>query len=95
MLQIYCPYCEEHRQECEFHFKGQAHIKRPEDPDNCDDKTWGDYLYFRENVRGVHDEMWVHALGCRKFFNITRNTVTYEIHGAYKLGKTPIKEGEQ
>jgi sarcosine oxidase subunit delta len=43
----------------------------------------------------VHDEMWVHALGCRKFFNVTRNTVTYEIHGAYKLGKTPIKEGEQ
>lgn len=95
MLQIFCPYCGEHREEDEFHFKGQAHIKRPADPDSCDDKQWGDYLYFRKNIRGLHHEMWVHALGCRKFFNVARDTVTYKIHGSYTLDDTPALGGDQ
>ena len=89
MLRILCPHCGEHREEKEFHFKGQAHITRPNDPDTCDDKTWGDYLYFRKNIRGIHHEMWVHTLGCRKFFNVTRDTLTYEVHESYKIGEAP------
>lgn len=89
MFYIYCPHCGEHREEEEFHPKGQAHIVRPLDPDNCTDKEWGEYLYFRKNPRGLHHEMWVHAAGCRKFFNITRNTVTYEIKEVYKIGEQP------
>lgn len=89
MFLIYCPHCQEHREEEEFHAKGQAHLARPADPDQCDDRTWGEYLYFRQNPRGLHHELWVHAAGCRKFFNITRDTQNYEIKETYKMGETP------
>ncbi len=89
MFLIYCPYCEEHREEEEFHPKGQAHIARPEDPEACSDEQWGDYLFFRDNPRGIHHELWVHAVGCRKFFNITRNTVSYAILETYRMGEPP------
>ena len=56
MLQLFCPHCGEHREEEEFHYKGQAHIARPTDPDGCSDQEWGEYLYFRKNPRGIHHE---------------------------------------
>jgi len=87
MFLIYCPYCEEHREEEEFHASGQAHLARPVDADACTDKEWGDFLYFRKNPRGLHQELWQHSAGCRKFFNITRNTVSYEILETYKVGE--------
>ncbi|MGO2391456.1 sarcosine oxidase subunit delta [Halomonas sp. AOP12-C2-37] len=89
MFYILCPYCKEHREEEEFHARGQAHLMRPSDPDNTNDEEWGDYLFFRNNPRGIHHEMWVHSVGCRKFFNITRNTVTYEILETYPMGEQP------
>ena len=89
MFYISCPYCGEHREEEEFHPKGQAHIERPKEPEACGDEEWGNYLFFRDNPRGVHHEMWVHAVGCRKFFNITRHTVSYEILETYKMGEQP------
>ncbi len=89
MLHIFCPHCAEYREEEEFHAKGQAHIPRPLDPEALSDKEWGEYLYFRKNPRGIHHELWVHAAGCRKFFNMTRDTVTYEIHETYKIGEKP------
>jgi sarcosine oxidase subunit delta len=94
MFQIYCPYCEEHREEEEFHPKGQAHLARPADPENCSDEEWGDYLFFRDNPRGIHHELWVHAVGCRKFFNITRHTVSYEILETYRMGESPAVTAE-
>ncbi len=89
MFYIYCPYCGEHREEEEFHAKGQAHLSRPENPDECSDEEWGNYLYFRTNPRGLHHEIWVHATGCRKFFNVTRDTQTYEIKETYRMGEAP------
>ncbi|WP_027960686.1 sarcosine oxidase subunit delta [Halomonas halodenitrificans] len=89
MFYIHCPYCDEYRDEEEFHPKGQAHIARPEDPETCSDEEWGDYLFFRDNPRGIHHELWVHAIGCRKFFNITRNSASYEILETYRMGERP------
>ncbi|SDH23861.1 sarcosine oxidase subunit delta [Vibrio xiamenensis] len=89
MLLIYCPHCGEFREEEEFSPKGQAHIARPADPDGCSDEEWGKYMYFRSNPRGLHHEMWVHSAGCRKFFNMTRDTQTYEIKEVYKIGEQP------
>jgi sarcosine oxidase subunit delta len=77
------------REEEEFHAQGQAHIARPVDPDNCSDKEWGEFLYYRKNPKGLHEEMWYHSAGCRKFFNVTRNTATYEIKRVYKMGEKP------
>ncbi|WP_017348143.1 sarcosine oxidase subunit delta [Pantoea sp. A4] len=89
MFHIYCPCCGEYREEEEFHAKGQAHIERPKSPENCSDEEWGNYLFFRKNPRGIHHELWVHAAGCRKYFNMTRNTQTYEILETYKIGEQP------
>lgn len=89
MFYIFCPHCEERREEEEFHPRGQAHLVRPQDPDATSDEAWGDYLFFRDNPRGIHHELWVHSVGCRKFFNITRNTVTYEILETYPIGERP------
>jgi len=92
MFSIYCPYCKEHREEDEFHAAGQAHINRPINADNCSDKEWGEFLFFRENNRGLHREMWLHAVGCRKYFNVLRDTVSYEIKQVYKIGQTLPQE---
>jgi len=88
MFLIHCPYCDESRAEEEFHAAGQAHILRPSDPATCSDAQWGDYLYFRDNPRGLHRELWVHAAGCRKHFNIARDTASYEILGTYRIGES-------
>ncbi len=85
MLRIYCPHCAEYRDEEEFHYAGQAHITRPVEPDACTDKEWGLYLHFRKNPRGLHHEMWLHAAGCRKFLNVIRDTLSYEIKASYEI----------
>ena len=86
MFLIHCPYCQEHREEEEFHAAGQAHLPRPAEPDASSDEQWAQYLYFRKNPRGEHRELWVHAAGCGKYFNVARNTQTYEIYATYKTG---------
>jgi len=89
MLLIHCPYCEERREEEEFTPVGQAHISRPLNPDELSDEQWAHYLFFRINPRGLHHELWLHGHGCRKYFNMTRDTVTYEIMATYKMGQQP------
>jgi len=42
MFHIYCPHCGEHREEEEFHVKGQAHIARPLDPEALSDEGVGE-----------------------------------------------------
>ena len=58
MHHIYCPYCEEMREEEEYSYTGEAHIERPKAPASIADEAWGDYLFFRANPRGIHHEMW-------------------------------------
>ena len=89
MLHIFCPHCGELRSEEEVHGSGQAHIPRPLDPASCTDEEWGDYMFFRDNPRGLHHELWIHAAGCRQYFNATRDTVTYEILETYLIGTKP------
>lgn len=94
MLHIYCPHCREYREEEEFRPKGEAHIVRPADPETASDEAWGDYLFFRRNPRGVHHEQWLHVAGCRKFFNVTRDTVSYRILQTRLPGAAPDGGGQ-
>jgi len=89
MHHIYCPYCEEIREEEEYSYTGEAHIERPKDPASISDEVWGNYMFFRSNPRGIHHEMWYHAAGCRRYFNATRDTHSYQIHETYKMGELP------
>ncbi len=95
MLLIFCPYCQEHRSEEEFHPQGEAHIKRPENPRSCSDEEWGSYLYFRKNPRGSHAEMWRHSLGCGRFFNVIRDTETYVIAKTYPIEEQSCNSADQ
>ncbi len=86
MLLITCPWCGP-RAESEFSCGGEAHIVRPKDPDTLSDAEWADYLYFRKNPKGRHLEQWVHTYGCRRWFNVERDTVSYRITHIYKPGE--------
>ena len=84
MLLIECPWCGE-REQTEFSYHGEAHIVRPATPDSLSDDEWANYLFFRKNPKGVHYERWMHAFGCRRYFNMARHTVSGEIYGTYRM----------
>ncbi|ASN21914.1 sarcosine oxidase subunit delta [Arthrobacter sp. YN] len=86
MLLISCPNCGP-RDETEFHYGGQAHVAYPESPNDLTDREWAEYLFYRENTKGTFAERWVHSTGCRQWFNMLRDTVSYEIHSIYGMGQ--------
>ena len=88
MLVIPCPSCGE-REETEFSYGGEAHIARPEAPEELSDREWAEYVFMRSNTKGMFLERWMHAHGCRRWFNVARDTVTYKVHAVYKMGEKP------
>ena len=84
MLIIECPWCGE-RDESEFSYAGEAHINRPLETEKLSDEEWSNYLFMRKNPKGLHREQWNHAAGCRRYFNIESDTVSYRISGSYKI----------
>lgn len=88
MFVIHCPWCGD-RPETEFHYGGEAHIARPEKPEELTDQEWADFLFMRTNPKGWHRERWSHRSGCRRWFNVMRNTHTNEIAGSYRIGEMP------
>lgn len=90
MLRIDCPFCGP-RDETEFRCGGQSHITRPSL--DCTDERWAEYLHLRENPKGWHYERWLHAAGCRQWFNVARHTMTHEIRAVYPMtGQKPAIE---
>ena len=77
MLQIRCPWCGE-RDEVEFSYGGQAEVAYPRDPAALPDEGWAQYLFFRDNPKGAFAERWVHTHGCRRWFDVWRDTATNE-----------------
>ena len=88
MLLIECPYCGP-RDEHEFTCGGEAHIVRPKHPEKLSDEEWADYLFMRTNPKGAHRERWCHAHGCRRWFNVERDTFTHKITAVYRMGEKP------
>ncbi len=93
MLIIDCPWCGR-REQPEFSCHGQAHIVRPEEPDQLTDEQWGDYVFFRDNTKGIHYERWVHTHGCRRWFNAVRDTVSDEFLATYKPGEVEERKSK-
>ena len=91
MLLIDCPYCGP-RDEHEFSCGGEAHIARPLEPDALSDEQWADYLFMRSNPKGVHLERWCHVHGCRRWFNVRRDTVTHAITAVYGATEPPPQD---
>lgn len=82
MLLLSCPWCGP-RDETEYHYGGQAHVPYPAAPEVLTDKDWAEYLFYRENPKGPYAERWAHSGGCRRWFNVVRDTVTYEVLAVY------------
>jgi heterotetrameric sarcosine oxidase delta subunit len=91
MLLIECPWCGP-REDSEFAYGGQAHIARPTPSEAASDAEWADYLFMRTNPRGLHREQWLHAAGCRQWFNVERDTVSYRILRVYRCEEAPSAE---
>jgi len=94
MLLIECPWCGE-RHETEFHYGGEAHIVRPENPEELTDQQWAEFLFMKSNTKGVFKERWNHSNGCRRWFNAIRHTVSHEILAVYKMGEQPPELGDR
>ena len=88
MFLINCPFCGE-REQVEFTCGGEAHIIRPKNPSDLSDDEWADYLFMRKNIKGIQFERWNHINGCRRWFNVVRNTATDEIIKVYNIGENP------
>lgn len=86
MLLIECPWCGA-RDQSEFSTHGEAHIERPPNPQTLSEQQWADYVFFRTNPKGVHYERWVHVHGCRRWFNVARNTINDHIYATYPPGQ--------
>jgi len=72
MLNIPCPFCGL-RAEIEFSCGGEA-SRRPAADAPPDGAALAELLYMRDNARGVHEELWWHRLGCRRWFRLRRDT---------------------
>ncbi|WP_377504763.1 sarcosine oxidase subunit delta [Octadecabacter sp. R77987] len=81
MLTLECPCCGIIADETELHAGGEAHLKRETVGSSDDD--FEDYLFMRENPKGVHFERWRHVAGCGKWFHAARCTTTLEVFGTY------------
>ena len=91
MLNIPCPFCG-NREETEFSCAGEAHIARPLIENSITDAEFADYLFLRDNTKGVFLERWRHAAGCRRWFNMVRDTVSHEIIEVYPMGALPSSD---
>ena len=67
-----CPECGE-RGVYEFRFGGE--VKSRPNPGASED-DWFRYVYTKANAAGEHKEWWFHRNGCRKWFQVLRDTRT-------------------
>ena len=81
MLILTCPYCGQAADETTLHAGGEAHITRY--GPGSSDQEFEDYIFARQNPKGVHFERWQHAYGCGKWFHAARCTTTLEVFGTY------------
>jgi sarcosine oxidase subunit delta len=88
MLAIPCPWCGS-RDETEFRYGGQAGLVTPPDPEAVDDARWAEFLYVRDNPKGPFRERWYHRAGCRRWFVVERDTLTYVIADVRPAGAVP------
>lgn len=78
MLLINCPFCGP-RNHTEFNYGSDATVLRP--ADDAPESEWFAYVYLRDNPKGAHTEYWQHALGCRSWIKVERDTLTHDIAG--------------
>jgi sarcosine oxidase subunit delta len=74
---ISCPFCGD-RSQHEFSYWHEAETKFPTLDGSAE--AWAEAVYQRVNPAGRANEIWHHALGCRSWLRIERNTLTHQIY---------------
>jgi heterotetrameric sarcosine oxidase delta subunit len=97
MLKLPCPFCGM-RDETEFHYGGEPR-RRPGPAEQVSDADWADYLFNKRNDKGVHEEIWHHLGGCRRWFLVSRDTRSHAVlstrlPGAHAPGDVALGEGD-
>ncbi|MEM9011640.1 MAG: sarcosine oxidase subunit delta [Pseudomonadota bacterium] len=76
-MRLTCPLCGA-RDLREFSYRGDARLmRRPAAGAAMED--WHAYLHLRDNPAGPHEELWLHATGCRAWLRVRRDTTTHEV----------------
>ena len=75
-MRLSCPFCGE-RDAGEFSPMGDATVPRPQPSAGID--AFYEYVYLRDNPRGLHKEFWQHSQGCRAWLIVERDTATHEV----------------
>ncbi|WP_028934965.1 sarcosine oxidase subunit delta [Pseudonocardia spinosispora] len=75
MIELPCPWCGP-RNVSEFRHVGEV-VPRP-DAEQPAPEEWRAYLYLRANPAGWTEETWFHGSGCRRYFRVSRHTVSNE-----------------
>jgi methylglutamate dehydrogenase subunit B len=86
MLRIDCPCCGP-RDHDEFRYGGDASVPRPHHEEQ-NPAVWHRYVFIRSNPRGPHREFWQHAMGCRQWLIVGRDTATHTITEVRLAGET-------
>ncbi|MCK1496708.1 sarcosine oxidase subunit delta [Bradyrhizobium sp. 188] len=76
-MRIPCPHCGE-RDVQEFTYLGDAAPRRP-DGLAATETAMFEYVYVRDNPRGLHEELWYHGAGCHAWLVVRRHTFTHVI----------------
>lgn len=80
------------RDAAEFVYLGDASLIDRPDP-NAEDAAnqFYEYGYLRDNLAGMHEELWYHEQGDRSWLVVTRDTLTHGIT-AVRLARDAAKE---
>lgn len=98
-MRIPCPYCGP-RGVDEFSYLGDATLQRPDPASETALADFVDYVHLRDNLAGLHRELWQHASGCQSWLVVSRDTCTHKIEGAemakdVALARQPASGGEK
>ncbi len=74
-LRIPCPFCGVRS----VHEFVHGEIRRPPERLTDPDERDLDLAFMHDNTQGVVTERWFHAAGCRRWFDIRRDTRTDQI----------------
>lgn len=88
-MRLSCPLCGE-RDLREFHYRGDAVLMSR--PEGGDAEAMHRYLHIRANPAGEHSELWSHALGCRAWLVVRRDTTSHEVLSV-QLARDAEREG--
>ena len=90
---IPCPHCGIRPVE-EFTFLGDAKPQRPESNDPSSMEQWFEYVYLRDNPRGVMQEFVHHSGGCRSWLVVRRDTQSHDVSNAVMAKDYIIKRAK-